>query len=166
MTDILYRIAAENPALADRALMRYADLCAKQPATPLRRCQLYRQGLELKPSAAVRNKLLGYLAGVHEVPALMLAARLPLRPRNRRSCRRGREDDRRQERSDAGRRAVRSALEQAREVYREHGQIQTPMRYAVDEITGLLGKIPAAGFALLPTAGLEGWDRRDRRSRR
>ena len=53
--------------------------------------------------------------------------------------------------------AVRSALEQAREVYRELAKSDADAGYAVDEITGLLGKIPAAGFALLPTAGLEGW---------
>lgn len=166
MTDILYRIAAENPALADRALMRYADLCAKQPATPVRRCQLYRQGLELKPSAAVRNKLLGYLAGVHEVPALMLAADYLSDPATAGAAAAAVKTIVAKSAPMPGGEAVRSALEQAREVYRELAKSDADAGYAVDEITGLLGKIPAAGFALLPTAGLEGWDRRDRRSRR
>ena len=157
MTDILYRIAAENPALADRALMRYADLCAKQPATPVRRCQLYRQGLELKPSAAVRNKLLGYLAGVHEVPALMLAADYLSDPATAGAAAAAVKTIVAKSAPMPGGEAVRSALEQAREVYRELAKSDADAGYAVDEITGLLGKIPAAGFALLPTAGLEGW---------
>ena len=157
MTDILYRIAAENPALADRALMRYADLCAKQPATPVRRCQLYRQGLELKPSAAVRNKLLGYLAGVHEVPALMLAADFLSDPETAGAAAAAVKTIVAKSAPMPGGEAVRSALEQAREVYRELAKSDADAGYAVDEITGLLGKIPAAGFALLPTAGLEGW---------
>ena len=65
MTDILYGIAAENPMLTDRALMRYADLASQAAVTPIRRYQLYRQALALRPSAAVQAKLLGYLSGVY-----------------------------------------------------------------------------------------------------
>ena len=54
MTDILYGIAAENPMLTDRALMRYADLASQAAVTPIRRYQLYRQALALRPSAAVQ----------------------------------------------------------------------------------------------------------------
>ena len=61
MTDILYGIAAEHPTLTDRALMRYADLASQSAVTPIRRYQLYRQALALRPSAAVQAKLLGYL---------------------------------------------------------------------------------------------------------
>lgn len=74
MTDILYGIAAEHPTLTDRALMRYADLASQSAVTPIRRYQLYRQALALRPSAAVQAKLLGYLSGVYALPALMLAA--------------------------------------------------------------------------------------------
>jgi len=157
MTDILYRIAAENPALADRALMRYADLAAKQPATPIRRCQLYRQGLELKPSAAVRNKLLGCLAGVREIPALMLAADCLSDPETAAAAAAAVKTIVAKSKPMPGGDAVRSALEQARNVYKEQAKSDADAGYAVDEITGLLGKIPAAGFAPLPTAGLDGW---------
>lgn len=157
MTDILYRIAVENPALADRALMRYADLCAKQPATPVRRFQLYRQGLELRPSAAVRNKLLGYLSGVHEVPALMLAADCLSDPETAGAAAAAVKTIVAKSKPMPGGEAVRKALEQAREVYKELAKSDADAGYAVDEITGLLDNIPAAGFALLPAAGLEGW---------
>lgn len=157
MTDILYGIAAENPTLTDRALMRYADLASQADVTPIRRYQLYRQGLALRPSAAVQAKLLGYLSGVYALPALMLAAEYL--------------DDAQTAAPAAaavkaivakcnpmpGGKAVRKALERAHEVYKELAKSDADAGYAVDEITGLLGKIPANGFAVLPTDGLAGW---------
>ena len=157
MTDILYGIAAENPMLTDRALMRYADLASQAAVTPIRRYQLYRQALALRPSAAVQAKLLGYLSGVYALPALMLAAEYL--------------DDAQTAAPAAaavktivakcnpmpGGEAVRKALERAHEVYKELAKSDADAGYAVDEITGLLGKIPADGFAVLPTDGLAGW---------
>ena len=61
--------------------------------------------------------------------------------------------------------AVRKALERAHEVYKELAKSDADAGYAVDEITGLLGKIPADGFAVLPTDGLAGWTA-DRKSTR
>ena len=157
MTDILYGIAAENPMLTDRALMRYADLASQAAVTPIRRYQLYRQVLALRPSAAVQAKLLGYLSGVYALPALMLAAEYL--------------DDAQTAAPAAaavktivakcnpmpGGEAVRKALERAHEVYKELAKSDADAGYAVDEITGLLGKIPADGFAVLPADGLAGW---------
>lgn len=157
MTDILYGIAAEHPTLTDRALMRYADLASQAAVTPIRRYQLYRQALALRPSAAVQAKLLGYLSGVYALPALMLAAEYL--------------DDAQTAAPAAaavktivakcnpmpGGEAVRKALERAHEVYKELAKSDADAGYAVDEITGLLGKIPADGFAVLPADGLAGW---------
>ena len=157
MTDILYGIAAEHPTLTDRALMRYADLASQAAVTPIRRYQLYRQALALRTSAAVQAKLLGYLSGVYALPALMLAAEYL--------------DDAQTAAPAAaavktivakcnpmpGGEAVRKALERAHEVYKELAKSDADAGYAVDEITGLLGKIPADGFAVLPADGLAGW---------
>jgi len=154
MTDILYGIAAEHPTLTDRALMRYADLASQAAVTPIRRYQLYRQALALRPSAAVQAKLLGYLSGVYALPALMLAAEYL--------------DDAQTAAAAVktivakcnpmpGGEAVRKALERAHEVYKELAKSDADAGYAVDEITGLLGKIPADGFAVLPADGLAGW---------
>ena len=155
--DILYGIAAENPMLTDRALMRYADLASQAAVTPIRRYQLYRQALALRPSAAVQAKLLGYLSGVYALPALMLAAEYL--------------DDAQTAAPAAaavktivakcnpmpGGEAVCKALERAHEVYKELAKSDADAGYAVDELTGLLGKIPADGFAVLPADGLAGW---------
>lgn len=157
MTDVLYRIAAENPALADRALTRYADLAAKAHATPIRRYQLYRQGLELAPSAAVRNKLLRSLSGVYAVPALMLASDYLAEPQTAEAAAFAVKTIVAKADPMPGGEAVRKALEKAREVYRELARSDADAGYAVDEITELLGKIPAAGFVALPTDGLAGW---------
>lgn len=48
-------------------------------------------------------------------------------------------------------------MERAHEVYKELAKSDADAGYAVDEITGLLGKIPADGFAVLPADGLAGW---------
>lgn len=157
MPRILYDIAAGNPALADRALMRYADLASKEAVTPIRRYQLYRQGLELDPPAAVKNKLIGYLAGVHAVPALMLAAEYLGDGQTAAAAAAAVKTIVAKSNPMPGGDAVRKALEQAREVYRGLAKSDADAGYAVDEITELLGKIPAAGFALLPTDGLMGW---------
>lgn len=157
MIEILYRIAAENPALADRALTRYADLTARQPATPVRRFQLYREGLELKPSASVRNKLLGYLSGVHEVPALMLAADYLSDSQTAVAAASAVKTIVAKRNPMPGGESVRRALEKAREVYQEQAKSDADAGYAVDEITELLGKIPAEGFSALPVADLAGW---------
>ena len=108
MTDILYGIAAENPMLTDRALMRYADLASQAAVTPIRRYQLYRQALALRPSAAVQAKLLGYLSGVYALPALMLAAEYLDDAET--AGRRGREDHRCQVQPDARRRGCLQGL--------------------------------------------------------
>ena len=133
MTDILYGIAAENPMLTDRALMRYADLASQAAVTPIRRYQLYRQALALRPSAAVQAKLLGYLSGVYALPALMLAAEYL--------------DDAQTAAPAAaavktivakcnpmpGGEAVRKALERAHEVYKELAKSDADAGYAVDK---------------------------------
>ena len=150
-------LTAENPMLTDRALMRYADLASQAAVTPIRRYQLYRQALALRPSAAVQAKLLGYLSGVYALPALMLAAEYL--------------DDAQTAAPAAaavktivakcnpmpGGEAVCKALERAHEVYKELAKSDADAGYAVDELTGLLGKIPADGFAVLPADGLAGW---------
>lgn len=157
MIDILYGIAAETPALADRALARYADLVSKAAVTPIRRYQLYRGGLELAPSAAVQKKLLGCLSGVYTVPALMLAADYLGDPQTAAPAAAAVKTIVAKCNPMPGGEAVRKALEQAREVYRELAKSDADAGYAVDEITGLLGKIPATGFVALPTDGLAGW---------
>lgn len=48
-------------------------------------------------------------------------------------------------------------MERAHEVYKELAKSDADAGYAVDEITGLLGKIPADGFAVLSADGLAGW---------
>ncbi|WP_295935933.1 family 16 glycoside hydrolase [uncultured Alistipes sp.] len=157
MIDILYRIATENPAMADHAVMRFSDLVAKEPMTPIRRYQYYRQGLELKPTAAVRKKLLGYLSSVYTLPALMLAADYLSDTEVAEPAAHAVKTIVAKSTPMPGGEAVRVILEQAREVYRQKMLTVTDAGYAVDEITELLGKIPAAGFAALPVDNLAGW---------
>lgn len=61
ITNALYGVAIDNPSLVDSAIARYAELINKQKQTPSRSCPLYKMGLDLKPSADVRSKIIGYL---------------------------------------------------------------------------------------------------------
>ncbi|MCQ5075674.1 hypothetical protein NE648_16735, partial [Alistipes shahii] len=62
MTDVLYDLARQNPAWTDAAISRYTDFVSKSRNTPMRKYQLYRRGLEAKPSPKVENKLLKALS--------------------------------------------------------------------------------------------------------
>ena len=73
MTDVLYDLARQNPAWTDAAISRYTDFVSKSRNTPMRKYQLYRSGLEAKPSPKVQNKLLKALSKTPVFPALTLA---------------------------------------------------------------------------------------------
>ncbi len=157
MTDILYGIAAENPMLTDRALMRYADLASQAAVTPIRRYQLYRQVLALRPSAAVQQ-IARLPFGRIRPPGTDAGRRIPRRCADCRPGRRGRvKTIVAKVQPDARRRGCPQGFGRAHEVYKELAKSDADAGYAVDEITGLLGKIPADGFAVLPADGLAGW---------
>ena len=62
-----------TPAWTDAAISRYTDFVSKSRNTPMRKYQLYRRGLEAKPSPKVQNKLLKALSKTLVFPALTLA---------------------------------------------------------------------------------------------
>lgn len=157
MIDILQNIAAGNPARADRALMRYAVLVSKADLQPMQRFLLYGQGLELKPSAAVENKLLGYVSGIYTYPALMLASDYLDYSETSAQAAAAVKTIVAKSNPMLGGDAVRAALEKSREIYRALAKENADAGYAVDEIGELLSKIPATGFVSLSKDGIEGW---------
>ncbi|MEG0807894.1 MAG: family 16 glycoside hydrolase [Alistipes sp.] len=152
--ELLYRIAAENKTLTDRALMRSADLTARYETSPDARFEHYRKGLELKPSAAVRARLISYLGGVHTQSALMLAANYL-------------DDDEVAEPAAGAVKTivakstttlsgttVRKMLEQAREIFRKNPDADAG--YAADEISELLSKLTR--YELSPEEKAQGFE--------
>ncbi len=150
MIDTLYALAAEHPALADRALGRYAELTARFRTTPVRLYQQTRRALALEASDATRGRLLTNLLDVQAYPALVLAASYLENEGTAAAAAAVVKNLVAKSSPMPGGSDIRAALEKAREVYRKLAQSDADAGYAVDEITGLLGRLPETGFVALP----------------
>ena len=148
--DTLYALAAEHPALADRALGRYAELTARFRTTPVRLYQQMRRALALEASDATRSRLLTNLLDVQAYPALVLAASYLENEGTAAAAAAVVKNLVAKSSPMPGGADIRAALEKAREVYRKLAQSDADAGYAVDEITGLLGRLPEMGFVALP----------------
>ncbi len=146
MVGVLYDLAGQNPAWTDAALARYTDFVAASPDTAVRKYQLYRRALELNPSAKVQNKLLKALAKAPEFPALIFAAKYMNDPATAEMAALVVKTAAAKN-PDMGGETVSAALKKAQEVYTGLAKSDADAGYAVDEIKGLLAKLPAEGFA-------------------
>lgn len=145
MVDVLYDLARQNPAWTDAAISRYTDFVSKSRNTPMRKYQLYRRGLEAKPSPKVQNKLLKALSKTPVFPALTLAMNYMDAPATAETAALAVKTAAAKN-PDMGGEIVASALKKAQEVYAELAKSDADAGYAVDEIKGLLAKLPAEGF--------------------
>ena len=145
MVDVLYDLARRNPAWTDAALARYTEFMTASADTGVRKYQLYRRALELNPSAKVQNKLLKALAKTPEFPVLVLAVKYLDNPATAETAALAVKTAAAKN-PDMGGESVASALKKAQEVYAELAKSDADAGYAVDEIKGLLAKLPAEGF--------------------
>lgn len=145
MVGVLYDLAGQNPAWTDAALARYTDFVAASPDTAVRKYQFYRRALELNPSAKVQNKLLKALAKTPEFPALIFAAKYMNDPATAEMAALVVKTAAAKN-PDMGGETVSAALKKAQEVYTRLAKSDADAGYAVDEIKGLLAKLPAKGF--------------------
>ena len=145
MVDVLYDLARRNPAWTDAALARYTEFVTASADTSVRKYQLYRRALELNPSAKVQNKLLKALAKTPEFPVLVLAVKYLDNPATAETAALAVKTAAAKN-PDMGGEIVASALKKAQEVYAELAKSDADAGYAVDEIKGLLAKLPAEGF--------------------
>lgn len=145
MVGVLYDLAGQNPAWTDAALARYTDFVAASPDTAVRKYQLYRRALELNPSAKVQNKLLKALAKAPEFPVLIFAAKYMNDPATAEMAALVVKTAAAKN-PDMGGETVSAALKKAQEVYTGLTKSDADAGYAVDEIKGLLAKLPAEGF--------------------
>lgn len=142
MIDVLYKIAAEKPALKEPALARYTSLVSKSPLPGVRKYQHYQKALELKPSVKVQKQLLKSLSDIRRYPALVLAAQyLDQKETSAEAAAAvktivAKSDER------LGGDAVETALKKAQAVYKTLPGADAG--YAVDEITNLLSKLHSA----------------------
>lgn len=145
MVDVLYDLARQNPAWTDAAISRYTDFVSKSRNTPMRKYQLYRRGLEAKPSPKVQNKLLKALSKTPVFPALTLAMNYMDAPATAETAAMVVKTVAAKNPALGGE-TVAAALKKAQEVYAGLAKSDADAGYAVDEIKGLLAKLPAEGF--------------------
>lgn len=145
MVDVLYDLARQNPAWTDAAISRYTDFVSKSRNTPMRKYQLYRRGLEAKPSPKVQNKLLKALSKTPVFPALTLAMNYMDAPATAETAAMVVKTVAAKNPALGGE-TVAAALKKAQEVYAGLAKSDADAGYAVDEIKGLLAKLPAEGY--------------------
>ena len=145
MIDVLYTLARKNPAWTDAAISRYTDFAMASANTPMRKYQLYRNGLEANPSAATQNKLLKALSKTPVFPALVLAAKYMDAPATAEAAALVVKTVAAKN-PEMGGQTVAAALKKALEVYTALAKSDADAGYAVDEIKGLLAKLPETGF--------------------
>ena len=148
---LLWNIACSETARADTAVYRCAALVDKYVKSPVRKYQLYRRGLEKQPTlkANATANLLSLLASTNMYQSMLLAseylsndsanvkaaAASTIRTLASRS------------RGEVGGNKVRTILEAVKEYYVEQSRNDADAGYAVDDINGMLAKLPADGFA-------------------
>ena len=145
MIDVLYELAGKNPDWTDAAISRYADFATASDNTPMRKYQLYRKGLEANPSAKTQNKLLKALSRTPVFPALVLAVKYMDAPATAETAALVVKTVAAKNPGMGGQ-TVAAALKKALEVYVELAKTDADAGYAVDEIKGLMAKLPEAGF--------------------
>ena len=145
MIDVLYELAGKNPDWTDAAISRYADFATASDNTPMRKYQLYRKGLEANPSAKTQNKLLKALSRTPVFPALVLAVKYMDAPATAETAALVVKTVAAKNPGMGGQ-TVAAALKKALEVYVELAKADADAGYAVDEIKGLMAKLPEAGF--------------------
>jgi len=155
MIDVLYAMSCKDASLADRALSRYTALVAASGETPVRKYQLYRRALELNPSEKVENQTIRALASVHVFPAFVLAAKYLDDPATAAAAAAAVKTIAAKNGEQLGGEAFVKALEKAQAVYKTLPGADAG--YAVDEITELLAKVPAAGYVPVFDGTLEAW---------
>lgn len=143
MIDLLYGIAVNDGR--HEVLHRYAVLVGNSGYDASRKFALYSNGLEATADAGVRNALLNGLGSVNTFDALLLAHRYQADDATARAAAaavRGIASKTLSnplpEQVEAA--SVRSALERAREIYTAGGSADDG--YAVDDINGMLAKLP------------------------
>ena len=157
MIDVLYDLAKKNPARTDAAISRYADFVAKS-AKADKRPELYRKGLETKPSAKVQNKLLRALANTFSLPAIETAAAYLDTPETAEAAAYAVKTIAAKNAGMGGETVV-AALKKAQDIYTELAKSDADAGYAVDEIKGLLAKYAAVPrFELSAEEAAEGFE--------
>ena len=153
MIDVLYNIAVNDKANAQKALARYTAMVSKSANTPVRKYQLYRKALEIATDAKVQSNLLSLLGGTNTYQALLIAEKYLDNKATAEAAAGAIRNIASKNTGNFGGEPVRKAMEKAIEVFKGIGDADAG--YAIDDLKSLLQKLPEAAYA--PVFGNETW---------
>lgn len=148
--DKLFSVAADK-GRTDAALSRALPLieAATDEFTNVRKFRLFSEAIDLKPSAAVRNRFLEALGGVPMPSALELAEKFLDDKESAMSAADAVKTIVSKSTEPMGGENVKAALLKAQNVFRAAMATNPDAGYAVDEISGIIEKLPSESVSLI-----------------
>lgn len=145
MIDILYSLAQkESGQTKDDILNRFFSLIQSSNKNNGEKYSLFSRALALNPSTTVQNKLINGLASTRSLPALMLASKYLDNNGTAVQAATTVKDILSKNNELLGGSTAKNMLAKAQSIFR--AQQNADAGYAVDEITGMLNKIPENGY--------------------
>ena len=165
MVGTLYEIAQNDPANAQAALKRYADLVNQSSDAAVRKVQLYSKALEIAKDVKLQNRLIYLLGETKVYPALALVEKYmdSSEKSNRTEAAAAVRTIVSKNMDTLGGEEVRKALEKAIGCYQELTG-DADAGYAIDDLKAMLEKLPAemgkssVKFELSPEEQKEGFE--------
>ena len=153
VVDRLFEIADKKPGTyglrTDAALDRALPLINAANFTSIRKFRYFSDAIALNPSSSVRNKFIEALGNVPMPSALDLAVKYLDNDEAKVAAATAVKAIVAKSAEPMGGDAVKAALVKAQNVFREKMASDPDAGYAVDEIKGMLEKLPAAGTSLI-----------------
>lgn len=146
--DRLFELAAER-VRTDAALNRALPLINAANFTSIRKFRYFSDAIDLNPSASVRNKFIEALGNVPMPSSLDLAVKYLDNPDSKEAAATAVKTIVAKSAEPMGGEAVKAALVKAQDVFRSKMASDPDAGYAVDEIKGMIEKLPAEGASLI-----------------
>ena len=146
--DRLFELAAER-VRTDAALNRALPLINAANFTSIRKFRYFSDAIDLNPSASVRNKFIEALGNVPMPSSLDLAVKYLDNPDSKEAAATAVKTIVAKSAEPMGGDAVKAALVKAQDIFRSKMASDPDAGYAVDEIKGMIEKLPAEGASLI-----------------
>lgn len=146
--DRLFELAAER-VRTDAALSRALPLINAANFTSIRKFRYFSDAIDLNPSASVRNKFIEALGNVPMPSSLDLAVKYLDNPDSKEAAATAVKTIVAKSAEPMGGDAVKAALVKAQDIFRSKMASDPDAGYAVDEIKGMIEKLPAEGASLI-----------------
>ncbi|MCR5139198.1 MAG: DUF1080 domain-containing protein [Bacteroidaceae bacterium] len=146
--DRLFELAAER-VRTDAALSRALPLINAANFTSIRKFRYFSDAIDLNPSASVRNKFIEALGNVPMPSSLDLAVKYLDNPDSKEAAATAVKTIVAKSAEPMGGEAVKAALVKAQDIFRSKMASDPDAGYAVDEIKGMIEKLPAESTSLI-----------------